>query len=85
MHEHLSAGSTTVLPLCLRPLTLDEELAPPPDSRFSRMWRSASHRLRRRIHREKMAKAQAIIEEEEEEDPPAQEPESEGLSYCLLT
>lgn len=65
-----------MLPLCLRPLTLDEEIAPPPESRVGRMWRNASHNLRRRIYREKMAKAQAIMEEQ---DAPAEEVEYEGL------
>lgn len=59
-------------------------MAPPPESRMARMWRNASYNLRRRIYREKMAKAQALIEEEEEEEEGAhtqEEPEYEGLSF----
>ena len=58
-------------------------MAPPPESRMARMWRNASYNLRRRIYREKMAKAQALIEEEEGEEGAhtQEEPEYEGLSF----
>lgn len=46
------AGSTTILPKCLRPLTLEEEAAPPPD-RIIAWWRSVNHPMRRWLHKGK--------------------------------
>lgn len=60
------------MPACLRPLTLDEELAPPPATATARILRAASHKLRRAIHKKRMrrqSKAQQQRVEEELREP----------------
>ena len=47
------------MPACLRPLTLDEEMAPPPPSQPARLLRAASHRLRKALHKKHMLRQRA--------------------------
>ena len=46
-------GSTTIMPKCLRPLTLEEEYAPPPPYRAHRLWLQVNHPMRKWRHRGK--------------------------------
>ena len=45
------AGTVRIIPACLRPLTDEEEEAPPPETRTGRCIRAATFRLRRALHR----------------------------------
>ena len=43
------------MPKCLRPLTLEEEYAPPPPYRVHRLWLQVNHPMRKWLHRGKEA------------------------------
>ena len=57
-----------IIPACLRPLTDEEEVAPPPETRTGRCIRAATFRLRRALHRNRLRgqhAAEAPAEEKE--------------------
>ena len=89
-----AAGTVRIIPACLRPLTDEEEVAPPPETRTGRCIRAATFRLRRALHRTRPRGQHAAEAPAEEKQPVTEEagglqndsiPEGEPSLFVIIT